>query len=83
VTALNPHNWLSRLGPAPVDKWKCNYCHMTGAYDRLRDTACTYPYPPCLWCGKTPICDPFCSGIIEALTSPDVHVAGGPKEPVV
>ncbi len=73
---LNPHNWLSRLGKPPLDRWECRYCHAIGTYDELRAVACAYEYPPCPHCGQTPECALDCPGIAAALSSPDVHVAG-------
>jgi len=71
---MNPHNWLSRLGEPPLDRWQCQYCRVVGAFDELIRIECTYQYPLCEHCGQTPQCAPDCPGILRMLTSPGVRV---------
>lgn len=67
---LNPHNWITKIKPHPeTDKiiWKCQYCGIEDTYDALLSTECSYVYPPCPWCNRTPLCDQDCPGISMAL----------------
>lgn len=65
----NPHNYLERQGIPPVDKWKCTYCGVEGTFDEVEAIECSHVYPPCKYCGQTPICAPNCGGI--AMTYPE------------
>ncbi len=81
---MNPHNSLVALDPPGRDdrRWRCRYCALEGLYDELLEVACTYVYPPCDFCGKTPECAPDCLGIAELLGREDLYIAGlgPPKE---
>ena len=86
MTALNPHNWLTRITPvlpwplqphpSDVIRWRCQYCDAEGTWEELHTVACAYVYPPCRSCGQTPECAPDCRGIAEALADPRVHLVG-------
>ena len=71
-----PHTHLSRAA-AGEDQWRCVPCGATGTYAELGASDCTADYPPCTTCGCTPECAPDCAGVLDALASPEVHVAGG------
>lgn len=76
----NPHNSLARQGPKGQDvPWKCTYCGAVGTLNDLRtgDPPCTYEYPPCSYCGLTPICAWDCKGIGAIIVDPSVYLAGG------
>lgn len=74
---LNPHNWLSALKTVSQPKlWQCNYCGDVGTYDELLARPCAYVYPPCPYCGLTPLCSPTCPGIVQALSGEGVYVSG-------
>lgn len=74
----NPHNWLSAISPphTPNRRWRCRYCQAEGTFDELNAVACSYVYPPCEYCGETPLCSRDCVGIAMALSDPDVKVVG-------
>ncbi|MBW2672341.1 MAG: hypothetical protein JRD89_02845 [Deltaproteobacteria bacterium] len=69
----NPHNWLSRIAD---DRWACQYCGLEGTIEDIDAMACTHEYPPCKYCGLTPICAVDCPGVWQALMSPEVYLAG-------
>lgn len=66
---MNPHNSLKKTYKG-LDHWKCKYCGMEGTYAELNAVECPYEYPPCKYCGETPLCAPDCKGIVMALTDP-------------
>lgn len=78
---MNPHNWLTRLGEPPLDRWECQYCHAAGTFAELVASECSYEYPPCPYCGETPQCASNCPGILIGLTSPGVHVIRNVRDP--
>ncbi len=72
---LNPHNLLDRLAPVgEIGPWRCRMCGAEGLLEELDTTACGYEYPPCKWCGQTPLCAEDCVGIGLALSSPGIQV---------
>lgn len=79
---LNPHQHITAIDPPghPARRWRCNYCGMVDLYDNLHEVHCTYEYPPCSSCGKTPECAPDCRGIMDALTGEGVCVIGFGRE---
>lgn len=76
----NPHNWLTKLN-AKHGIWFCNYCGLVGTYDELENAECDYVYPPCDYCGETPLCAPNCTGVISAMAGPDVEVISDMETP--
>lgn len=84
VNEKNPHNYLSRQGEPPLDKWKCEYCGIEGTFDEVEAIECSYKYPPCEYCGQTPICASDCKGVAlalsEELTDTKTYLAGFGEE---
>ena len=74
TTELNPHNSLVPLRPGKL--WKCTLCGLVDTMGRINKVACTYIYPPCAYCGLSPICAIDCKRIIGLVTSDDVYLAG-------
>lgn len=68
-----PHNIMRGLGGG---RFRCDYCGRQGEYNWLNMTDCTHVYEKCDYCGEHPFCAKDCSGIAEALSNPDVYVAG-------
>lgn len=66
---MNPHKWIEVLSEPGTEnpKWQCVYCRAFDTYDKLHAIECSYVYPPCRFCGETPTCAPFCSGITDLL----------------
>jgi len=73
---MNPHNHLRRTKPKPQDWWECQYCKENGTLTHLSEVECSYEYPPCDYCGQTPECARDCRGVIEALSDPNIYIAG-------
>lgn len=58
------------------DLWECIDCGTQGTLDELGTGGCSFIPDPCSSCGQTPLCAPDCSGIVAALSDPDVYVTG-------
>lgn len=77
----NPHNSI-----IPEDRskglWRCTLCNQVGKLNDLMvgNPQCTYEYPPCSFCGLTPICAWDCKGVGAILSDPSVYLAGGSKD---
>lgn len=82
VPKRNPHNAIRKIGTRGPRTfiWQCHYCSATGTMAELDKVACSYVYPPCSYCGCTPICAADCSGIWQALGDPKVYLVGGSPE---
>ena len=74
----NPHNSAMALdSPGELRRWQCNACgQIAESYDTLCKTECSYVYPPCAACFKTPECAPDCPSILAILGDPKVHLTG-------
>jgi len=72
---MNPHNYLKKIDWEKLI-WKCQYCGVIGTIEELDKIECSYQYPPCRWCGQTPICASDCIGIRIALSDPRIYIAG-------
>jgi len=79
---LNPHCDMIAIDPPrdhPPRRWRCFYCKAEGLFEELQAIACTHVYPPCEFCGQTPICAPDCAGCLALLGAPGVYVVGMKK----
>lgn len=81
IVGMNPHNHLIRQGKSPKDLWQCYYCKQSGTYDEMETKECSYAYPPCKYCGQTPLCAPDCKGMIALLGQPEIRVISDELEP--
>lgn len=78
-TFRNYHGMLSRLGDAPNDWWRCEYCGQEGRYDDVWPTQCAHVYTPCKHCGgseNSNECRPDCRKIAEILSDPKLYKIG-------
>jgi hypothetical protein len=74
-------NYHMDLVKQPDGSWKCGYCEETVDLDASRSTDCSHAYPVCKTCGgceESNECKPDCAACWEALSQPDVYIAGHP-----
>ena len=69
----DPHIGIKKLDDG---RWQCVDCGEIGGIDLLYREGCTVERKPCGHCGCSPVCSSDCKGIGEALSDPDVYVAG-------
>ena len=66
-----------------MGRWRCIECgHEGDDLGDLQRSNCSKEYEPCGRCGLRGVCASDCSGIMEALSSPKVHLAGSAGERV-
>jgi hypothetical protein len=54
--------------------WVCTFCKVKGTLDEVIKTPCNYEYPPCPFCGGTPVCVEGCAGVQMVLTHSGVRL---------
>lgn len=54
--------------------WVCTFCKVKGTLEEVIKIPCTYEYPPCPFCGGTPVCVEGCAGVQMVLTHSGVRL---------
>ena len=72
---MTPHCYISKINKE-LCIWQCQYCGAKETIEELNKKECTHEYPPCKYCGQTPICSPDCQGIMDVLCDSKTYVTG-------